>query len=198
MRWCHIPIFQSESVITVTRTTVAVQAFQFLNISFCYTLFCFYLQLFNHPLRTLLWPGRGPDFQLDVSATMVTSYARSSSSIKARIYTQLNRSYYGHDRVFVKQIELFNWKSMKINWNFLKLRWMPKEHLRQLFWRSTDLAFLQIIIVESCPTLPFSWGGGRRFVTGRRQIKGQTQGDYGPPPGTADLRQVYDNCKLRI
>ena len=60
---------------------------------------------------------------------------------------------------------------MKINWNFLKLRWMPKEHLRQLFWRSTDLTFLQIIIVASRPTLPFSWGGGRRFVTGRRQIK---------------------------
>ena len=48
---------------------------------------------------------------------------------------------------------------------------MPKEHLRQLFWRSTDLTFLQIIIVASRPTLPFSWGGGRRFVTGRRQIK---------------------------
>ena len=84
MRWCHIPIFQSESVITVTRTTVAVQAFQFLNISFCYTLFCFFSQLVNHPLRTLLWPGRGPDFQLVVFAAMVTSYARSSSSIKAR------------------------------------------------------------------------------------------------------------------
>ena len=48
---------------------------------------------------------------------------------------------------------------------------MPKEHLRQLFWRSTDLTFLQIIIVASRPTLPFSWGGGRRFATGRRQIK---------------------------
>lgn len=90
---------------------------------------------------------------------------------KPDIYTQPNRSYYGHDRVFVKQIDIFNWKSMKINWNFLKLRWMPKEHLRQLFWRSTDLTFLQIIIVASRPTLPFSWGGGRRFVTGRRQIK---------------------------
>ena len=58
---------------------------------------------------------------------------------------------------------------------------MSKEHLRQLFWRSTDLTFLRIIIVANRPTLPFSWGGGRRFVTGRRQIIGQTQGDYGPP-----------------
>lgn len=65
--------------------------------------------------------------------------------------------------MFVKQIEF--------NWIFLKLRWMPKEHLRQLFWRSTDLTFLQIIIVASRPTLPFSWGGGRRLATGRRQIK---------------------------
>ena len=46
-----------------------------------------------------------------------------------------------------------------------------KRALRQLFWRSTDLTFLQIIIVASRPTLPFSWGGGRRFATGRRQIK---------------------------
>ena len=58
---------------------------------------------------------------------------------------------------------------------------MSKEHLRQLFWRSTDLTFLQIIIVANRPTLPFSWGGGRRYATGRRQIIGQTQGDYGPP-----------------
>lgn len=48
---------------------------------------------------------------------------------------------------------------------------MPKEHLRQLFWRSTDLTFLQIIIVASRPTLPFSWGGGRRFVTGRAKSR---------------------------
>ena len=75
---------------------------------------------------------------------------------------------------------------------------MPKEHLRQLFWRSTDLMLLRIIIVANRQTLPFSWGGGRRFVTGHRQIKGQTQGDYGPPSSTADLRKVYYNCKLRI
>ena len=54
MSHSNIPVY--ESVITVTRTTVAVQAFQFLNISFCYTLFCFYLQLVNQPLATLLRP----------------------------------------------------------------------------------------------------------------------------------------------
>ena len=52
MSHSNTPVY--ESVITVTRTIDAVQAFQFLNISFCYALFCFYLQLVNHPLRTLL------------------------------------------------------------------------------------------------------------------------------------------------
>lgn len=163
MRWCHIPIFQSESVITVTRTTVAVQAFQFLNISFCYTLFCFFLQLVNHPLRTLLRPWRGPDFQLVVIAAMVTSYARSSSSIKAR-NLHPTKSFILWTRSSVRQAN-------RIQLEFSKASMNAKRALRQLFWRSTDLTFLQIIIVANRPTLPFSWGGGRRFVTGRRQIK---------------------------
>ena len=121
MRWCHIPIFQSESVITVTRTTVAVQAFQFLNISFCYTLFCFYLQLVNHPLRTLLSsPDAGRSSNLLSLPPWLLRTRAAAVASKPDIYTQPNRSYYGHDRVFVKQIEF--------NWNFLKLRWMPKEH----------------------------------------------------------------------
>ena len=163
MRWCHIPVFQSESVITVTRTTVAVQAFQFLDISFCYTLFCFYSQLVNHPLRTLLRPWRGPDFQLVVIAAMVTSYARSSSSIKAR-NLHPTKSFILWTRSSVRQAN-------RIQLEFSKASMNAKRALRQLFWRSTDLTFLQIIIVASRPTLPFSWGGGRRFATGRRQIK---------------------------
>ena len=163
MRWCHIPIFQSESVITVTRTTVAVQAFQFLNISFCYTLFCFFLQLVNHPLRTLLRPWRGPDFQLVVIAAMVTSYARSSSSIKAR-NLHPTKSFILWTRSSVRQAN-------RIQLEFSKASMNAKRALRQLFWRSTDLTFLQIIIVANRPTLPFSWGGGRRFVTGRAKSR---------------------------
>ena len=161
MSHSNIPVY--ESVITVTRTTVAVQAFQFLNISFCYTLFCFYLQLVNHPLATLLRPWRGPDFQLVVIAAMVTSYARSSSSIKAR-YLDPQTSFILWTRSSVRQAN-------RIQLEFSKASMNAKRALRQLFWRSTDLTFLQIIIVASRPTLPFSWGGGRRFATGRRQIK---------------------------
>ena len=171
MRWCHIPIFQSESVITVTRTTVAVQAFQFLNISFCYTLFCFYLQLVNHPLRTLLWPGRGPDFQLVVIAAMVTSYARSSSSIKAR-YLHPTKSFISWTRSSVRQANrIIQLEIYENQLEFFEASMNAKGASSAALLAINPPTFLQIIIVANRPTLPFSWGGGRRFVTGHRQIK---------------------------
>ena len=94
---------------------------------------------------------------------MVTSYARSSSSIKAR-YLDPQTSFILWTRSSVRQAN-------RIQLEFSKASMNAKRALRQLFWRSTDLTFLQIIIVANRPTLPFSWGGGRRFVTGRRQIK---------------------------
>ena len=99
---------------------------------------------------------------------MVTSYARSSSSIKAR-YLDPQTSFILWTRSSVRQAN-------RIQLEFSKASMNAKRALRQLFWRSTDLTFLQIIIVANRPTLPFSWGGGRRFVTGRCQIKGATAG----------------------
>ena len=78
MSHSNIPVY--ESVITVTRTTVAVQALQIRNIGFYCALFCFYSQLVNHPLRTLLLAAGLPTCCL---AAMVNMYARSSST-KAR------------------------------------------------------------------------------------------------------------------
>ena len=81
MSHSNIPVY--ESVITVTRTTVAVQALQIRNISLYCALFCFYSQPGDHPLRTLLLArtrARTPNL---LSCAMVNMYARSSST-KAR------------------------------------------------------------------------------------------------------------------
>lgn len=198
MRWCHIPIFQSESVITVTRTTVAVQAFQFLNISFCYTLFCFFSQPVNHPLATFLWPGRGPDFQLVVFAAMVTSYARSSSSIKAR-YLHPTKSFILWTRSSVRQANRYI--QLEIYEDQLEF---SEASMNAKGASSAALLAINRPYVSSnhycCKSSnsPIFLGRGKKICDWTPPNQGQTQGDYGPPPSTADLRQVYDNCKLRI
>lgn len=190
MRWCHIPIFQSESVITVTRTTVAVQAFQFLNISFCYTLFCFFLQLVNHPLRTLLRPWRGPDFQLVVIAAMVTSYARSSSSIKAR-YLDPTKSFILWTRSSVRQANRIQLEFSKASMNAKGASSAALLAINRPYVSSNHYCC-------KSSNSPIFLGRGKKICDWTPPNQGQMQGDYGPPPSTADLRQVYDNCKLRI
>ena len=104
---------------------------------------------------------------------MVTSYARSSSSIKAR-YLDPQTSFILWTRSSVRQAN-------RIQLEFSKASMNAKRALRQLFWRSTDLTFLQIIIVANRPTLPFSWGGGRRVVTG-----------WTPPNQRSNSRETMD------
>ena len=104
---------------------------------------------------------------------MVTLYARSSSSIKAR-YLDPQTSFILWTRSSVRQAN-------RIQLEFSKASMNAKRALRQLFWRSTDLTFLQIIIVANRPTLPFSWGGGRRVVTG-----------WTPPNQRSNSRETMD------
>ena len=175
-----------------------ILAFQFLNISFCYTLFCFYLNLVNRPLRTLLWPGRGPDFQFVVFAAMVTSYARSSSSIKAQ-YLHPTKLFILWTRSSVRQANRII--QLEIYENQLEF---SKASMNAKGTSSAALLAINRPYVSSnhycCKSSnsPIFLGRGKKICDWTPPNQGQMQGDYGPPPSTADLRQIYSNCKLHI
>lgn len=154
--------------------------------------------LLTPPIKNSPWPGRGPDFQLVVFAAMVTSYARSSSSIKAR-YIHPTKSFILWTRSSVRQANRYI--QLEIYEDQLEF---SEASMNAKGASSAALLAINRPYVSSnhycCKSSnsPIFLGRGKKICDWTPPNQGQTQGDYGPPPSTADLRQVYDNCKLRI
>ena len=129
---------------------------------------------------------------------MVTSYARSSSSIKAR-YLDPTKSFILWTRSSVRQANRII--QLEIYENQLEF---SKASMNAKGASSEALLAINRPCVSSnhycCKSSnsPIFLGRGKKICDWTPPNQGQMQGDYGPPPSTADLRQVYDNCKLRI
>ena len=186
MSHSNIPVY--ESVITVTRTTVAVQALQILNISFYCTLFCFYSQPVDHPLRTLLLARTRartpnllscPPWLICTRAAVALKPDTKTPSTSFKLWTAIE--YSSSNRI---QLE-FSKASMNVK-------------------RASSAALLAINRPYVSSNYYCCKSSNSSIFLGR----GKTVCDWTPPnhrtdagrlwtsTSTADLRKVYYNCKL--
>jgi hypothetical protein len=108
---------------------------------------------------------------------------RAAVALKPDIKTLQHRSSYGQ-RLSVHQ-------AIEYNWSFLKALMNAKGA------SSAALLAINRPYVSSnyycCKSSnsPIFFGRGKKICDWTPPNQGQTQGDYGPPPSTADLRKVY-------